>query len=802
MLKIEKTEKLISPRESRTDRSKDRASPKWEVAEISIQPLPLPQPLPQPKSRRQSPSQPAKDAPRDPKQAQVPAIKMKPQPQPVEQPKTAKQEQAEQFKKEKRQLKEEAERQKEREQEQQKKKKLQGELDREELRQAKMIKKIEAEMSKATDEMRRLLEMKRKAEENLLQISKYSPLTSLKTKKINPHKPRPEAPEPKTRESSPVDSRKEELSVTYSDFSTKRPASHPKKTHPAKPEASQNATPRVEVPRLKTSLKKSQGGLEGPETGRDTSRSLSSRRNLREEPMSQTLPLQEPLKSEQSKLSRSLRSSSSVKKVSFDIPSAPEQPQLSRGKSETGRSARADAQGPVVRSPEKPGSGLQAASRQASTKKLQPVRSSVDKRLVFELSVSKENRQRGSLEFYDPSMPNDPSFVKVHDNQFETLGGHQGPEAPPGLAEPAKHRPQKPRPKQPDRAPQPHKKTDLADSQALGPQKDAPQPRKKEPAAAVDLKPVRSDHSRKKVPATFSKPAPEEAAPKPGKSPRPEPAAREKASNPKWNGSAKVAGPQPARDAKPQPVIQELSRGDGKKEADPQDRSASRKSDRSLPSSGKPPRRHSLEEEWALKKPRRNPRNPPARPDPASLPPGTLRSPRKKNPARPAARAAQAAGQAAGGEACGPSSAVPPDPGPLAPGAPHPEAPADRRGGGGAGCAAGARGLWEEGSAFSGPRLGAAGRHDEHESLRRVGHQPDELQHAHLRRVRRAAAEHLRVPQDAQPRVVAVDAACRASRTRASGRRSRRSRLCSSRRRAAGGRPRGLRAWRSCSSPD
>lgn len=482
-----------------------------------------------------------------------------------------------------------------------------------------MIKKIEAEMAKANDEMRRLLEMKKKAEDNLLQISKYSPLTSLKTKKHAAHKPRPDLPEPaepKTRDSSPAESRKA-LSVTYSDFSTKRPASHPKKPQAGKPEARQTPAPRAEVPRLKTSLKKLQSGAEGVEAGVETSRSLSSRRNPREEPFSQTLP-QEPAKSEQSKLSRSLRSSSSVKKVSFDIP-APHEPQLhSRGKSETARSGRTDqpTPGPSLRSPEKPDLGSRPASRQASAKK-QPARVSVEKRLVFELSVSRENKHRGSVEFYDPSTLNDPTFVRVHENQFETLGGQQAPEAASSLADrSARPKPQKTRAKQPDRAVQ-AKKPDSADS--LAAQKDATAPRKKDPAATVEFKPVRADHSRKKVPATFTKPAPEEAAARPGKSPKPE-AAKEKTPAPKWNGSAKVA-PQFARDARPQPLIQESTRNDARK-ADPLDRSASRKSDRSQASSGKP-RRQSLEEEWALKKPQRNPRRPPARLDPASLPPGT-----------------------------------------------------------------------------------------------------------------------------------------------------------------------------------
>jgi len=168
-LKIEKTDKLISPREreSRTDRSKEKASPKWEVAEVSVQPLPIQQA----KSRKQSPSNPPKDQLREQKQVNGPAIKVKPKPQPTEQPKNAKQEMAEQYKREKKQLKEEAEKQKERELEQQKKKKLLVELDREEIRQAKMIKKIDIEMNKASEEMRRLLEMKKKAEENLQQIS-------------------------------------------------------------------------------------------------------------------------------------------------------------------------------------------------------------------------------------------------------------------------------------------------------------------------------------------------------------------------------------------------------------------------------------------------------------------------------------------------------------------------------------------------------------------------------------------------------------------------------------------------------
>ena len=251
--------------------------------------------------------------------------------------------------------------------------------------------------------------------------------------------------ETKSRESSASPSHKA-ASVSYSDFSTKRPASHPKKPHASKAEEKPKHSHQVEVPKLKGSLKKSVDGKEG---GVDTSRSLSSIRNKREDPFSQTMP-QEPDKSEHSRLSRSMRSSSSVKKVSFDIPGlpVPEQSSQSRGKSETareGRNSKADGlqpsfkpgPSPGIYSPEKADSINKPPPKVNSSKKNR--RSSIEKRLVFELSISKENKNRGSVEFYHPSSNNESSFVNVPENQFETLGGQ--------------HIQPKEQPKQPEKAP-------------------------------------------------------------------------------------------------------------------------------------------------------------------------------------------------------------------------------------------------------------------------------------------------------------------------------------------------------------
>ena len=363
---------------------------------------------------------------------------------------------------------------------------------------------------------------------------------------------------------------------------------------------------------------------------------------------------QDPTKSDLSKLSRSMQSSSSVKKVSFDIPGQPEQSHHSRGKSETARrdppaglqpSARPAATS-TSRSPEKPDSTV----KQNSSKKPQ-TRSSVEKKLVFELSASKENKHRGSIEFYHPSSNNEAAFITDHQNQFETLGGQQtqpDPQTHPKQLSTPKPKPLNPKPKHPERA-QPPKKNDSHDP--LQPrEKDAAPHRKKDaPVPAVEFKPAsRPDHSRKKVPATFTKAAPEEAPARPAKSPKPDPGRERPA--PKWNGSSKV-GLAPAstpREQKPQPLIQESGLSEGPKDAS-QDRPASRSSRKSPASPGKP-RRQSLEEEWAAKKPRPNPRQPPARLDPASLPPGTPSSPEKRiPPAPPLAVLRQAARQPAAG---------------------------------------------------------------------------------------------------------------------------------------------------------
>jgi hypothetical protein len=427
--------------------------------------------------------------------------------------------------------------------------------------------------------------------------------------------------ETKSRESSASPSHKA-ASVSYSDFSTKRPASHPKKPHASKAEEKPKHSHLPEVPKLKGSLKKSVDGKEG---GVDTSRSLSSIRNKREDPFSQTMP-QEPDKSEHSRLSRSMRSSSSVKKVSFDIPvlPVPEQSSQSRGKSETareGRNSKADGlqpsfkpgPSPGIYSPEKADSINKPPPKVNSSKKNR--RSSIEKRLVFELSISKENKNRGSVEFYHPSSNNESSFVNVPENQFETLGGqHIPPKEQPKQPEKApKSKSQKKKPKEVDRALQ-VKKNDSNENVI-----HAKDTRKKENGIpVVEFKPVRTDQSRKKVPATFTR---EEGIAKPTKSSRPEPP-KEKNPPPKWNGSSKVEPPI-YKDVKPQPIIQELTHKDTKKE-EPADRSASRKSNRSQASNGKN-KKMTLEEEWALKKPQRNPRKPPAKIDPATLPPGRPR---------------------------------------------------------------------------------------------------------------------------------------------------------------------------------